>query len=77
MDKIIIDKNGHKILISWLGQMGFMIQTGNMKIVIDYFASPDDERRTATPIPADKLLDVDVKYEGRLKCIIPEVAKFE
>ena len=48
------------VSLKWLGQMGFLIETGNSRLCIDYFASPDDKRQTPAPIPAGDLKDVDV-----------------
>ena len=44
----------------WLGQMGFLIDTGRMRICIDYFASPDELRQTPPPVKAEELENVDV-----------------
>ncbi len=57
MDKL------HKIgnvSLKWLGQIGFLIETDNIRLCIDYFASADDLRQTPAPIPAGELKDVDV-----------------
>ncbi len=43
----------------WLGQMGLMVQIGNTKICIDYYASPLEARQVAPPIPAGKLTGID------------------
>ena len=48
------------VAVWWLGQMGFLIKTGNGTLCIDYFASPDTQRQTLPPIPAEELKDVDV-----------------
>lgn len=44
----------------WLGQMGLLIDTGNAKICVDYFASPLEGRLTPPPFPADALTDIDI-----------------
>lgn len=49
-----------KVSLNWLGQMGFLIETDNIRLCIDYFASPDDLRQTPVPIPTGELKDVDV-----------------
>lgn len=51
---------GLNISLRWLGQMGFLIETGKNRICIDYYASPDDQRQTPVPIPAEELKDVDI-----------------
>ena len=48
------------VSLRWLGQMGFLIETKSTRVCIDYFASPDELRRTPAPIPADELKNVDV-----------------
>ena len=48
------------VSLRWLGQMGFLIESEDSKICIDYFASPDDARQTLPPIPANELKNVDV-----------------
>ena len=45
--------------VTWLGQMGFIIKTGNTTICIDYFASPDEARQTPVPVAAKELTGVD------------------
>lgn len=45
--------------LRWLGQMGLMIQIGNTKICIDYFASPLEGRQTPVPVPAGELTGID------------------
>ena len=45
--------------ITWLGQMGLLVELAGTKILIDYFASDVPERQTPVPIPADQLRDVD------------------
>ena len=49
-----------KVSLNWLGQMGFLIETDNIRLCIDYYASPDDLRQTPVPIPTGELNDVDV-----------------
>lgn len=41
--------------IRWLGQMGLLVKIGETAICIDYYASPDENRQTPPPIPAEKL----------------------
>ncbi len=48
-----------KVTVRWLGQMGLIIDSGDTKICIDYYASPDDLRRTPPPVPAEKLNGID------------------
>ncbi|MBP5761961.1 MAG: MBL fold metallo-hydrolase, partial [Lachnospiraceae bacterium] len=48
------------VTLRWLGQMGFIIETGNMKLCIDYYASPDESRQTPPPVPAEELTGIDV-----------------
>ena len=48
------------VSLKWLGQMGFLIETDNTRLCIDYFASSDDQRQTPVPIPAAELKDIDV-----------------
>ena len=43
----------------WLGQMGLMVQMGNTKICIDYYASPLEARQVAPPISAGELTGID------------------
>ncbi len=57
MDK---DSKRGNATLRWLGQMGFIIETGNTKICIDYYASPDASRQTPPPIPAEELRDIDI-----------------
>ena len=61
-DPVLNDNSGKngKVSLKWLGQMGFLIETGNIRICIDYYASHDDSRQTPTPIPAGELKDIDV-----------------
>lgn len=47
------------IELYWLGQMGLIVKTENVKLCIDYYASPGAERQTPPPIPVDELKDVD------------------
>ncbi len=44
----------------WLGQMGFLIKSGDMTLCIDYYACPDSLRRTPIPVPAEELRNVDI-----------------
>ena len=46
------------LTLRWMGQMGLMIQSGETKICIDYYATPDPRRQVPPPIPADELKDV-------------------
>ena len=48
------------VKLYWLGQMGFLIKTQNTTICIDYYASPDPERQTPAPIPAEELRGIDL-----------------
>lgn len=48
------------VTLRWLGQMGFIIETGKMKLCIDYYASPDESRQTPPPVPAEELTGIDV-----------------
>ncbi|MCR5120004.1 MAG: MBL fold metallo-hydrolase [Lachnospiraceae bacterium] len=47
-----------KVELYWLGQMGLLIKAGEMKLCMDYFASPFEGRRTMPPIPADELTGI-------------------
>ncbi len=49
-----------KMKLRWLGQMGLMIQCENTTLCIDYYASPDESRRTPPPVPAGDLQGIDV-----------------
>lgn len=55
-----IQTNKGKVTLRWLGQMGLLIETGNSKICIDYFASPVDGRQTPPPVPADRLTGINM-----------------
>jgi len=44
----------------WLGQMGFLIKLGGTTIVIDYYATPAEDRQVAPIIPAAELKGVDL-----------------
>ena len=44
----------------WLGQMGLLIDTGNTKICVDYFASIIEGRQTPPPFQADALTGIDM-----------------
>ena len=57
MDKLYEIGN---VSLKWLGQMGFLIEADNIRLCIDYFASPDNLRQTPVPISAGELKDVDV-----------------
>jgi L-ascorbate metabolism protein UlaG (beta-lactamase superfamily) len=57
MDKLYEAGN---VSLKWLGQMGFLIETDNIRICIDYYSSPDDQRKTPVPIATGELRDVDV-----------------
>ena len=57
MDKLYEIGN---VSLKWLGQMGVLIETDNVRLCIDYYASPDDLRQTPVPIPAGEIEDVDV-----------------
>lgn len=48
------------VALYWLGQMGLLIDTGNTRICVDYFASPLDGRQTPPPFPADTLTGIDM-----------------
>ena len=48
------------VSLKWLGQTGFLIETDNIRLCIDYFASPDALRQTPPPIPAGELKDVNI-----------------
>ena len=48
------------VSLYWLGQMGLLIDTGNARICIDYFASTIDGRLTPPPFPADALTGIDI-----------------
>ena len=48
------------VALYWLGQMGLLIDTGNTRICVDYFASPLDGRQTPPPFQADKLTGIDM-----------------
>ncbi|MCR4866866.1 MAG: MBL fold metallo-hydrolase [Lachnospiraceae bacterium] len=45
--------------LTWLGQMGFLIRIGNITLCIDYFASPDKDRKIKPPIDVSKLTGID------------------
>ena len=49
-----------KATLKWLGQMGLLIEFENIKLCIDYYASPDEGRQTPPPIPAEELRGIDV-----------------
>ncbi len=51
--------NALKVSVRWLGQMGLLVETGNKKICIDYFASPFEGRQTPAPVPAGELSGID------------------
>lgn len=59
MEVFLLNETGN-VSLKWLGQMGFLIETDNIRLCIDYFASPDDLRRTPAPIAAGELKDVNV-----------------
>lgn len=48
------------VSLYWLGQMGLLIDTGNTRICVDYFASPADGRLTPPPFPAETLTGIDM-----------------
>lgn len=48
------------VSLKWLGQMGFLVESDEMTLCIDYYASPDDARQIEPPIPADELKNIDV-----------------
>lgn len=52
MDKLHETGN---VTLKWLGQMGFLIETGHDRLCIDYYASPDILRQTSAPVPAGDL----------------------
>ena len=49
-----------RVSLRWLGQMGFLIESEEMTLCIDYYASPDDSRQTPPPVPVDELKNVDI-----------------
>ncbi len=51
--------NRGNVTLRWLGQMGLLIETGKMRLCIDYYATPDKSRQTLPPIPAEELKDID------------------
>lgn len=51
--------NNSTVTLRWLGQMGLMIETPDTTVCVDYFASPDDLRQCAPPIPAAELKGID------------------
>ena len=46
--------------LCWLGQMGLMIQMGETRLCVDYFASPRADRQVPPPISADRVEGVQV-----------------
>ncbi|MCR4692168.1 MAG: MBL fold metallo-hydrolase [Lachnospiraceae bacterium] len=57
MDRLY--KTGN-VSLKWLGQMGFLIETENIRLCVDYYASYDAQRQTPVPIPAGELKGVQV-----------------
>lgn len=53
------EKKNDTVTLRWLGQMGLMITSAETTVCIDYFASPDAQRQTEVPIPAEALKGVD------------------
>ncbi len=52
-----VEKN--KVILYWLGQMGFIIQSADTTLCVDYFASPDSLRQTPVPVRAEDLKGID------------------
>ncbi|MBP5331198.1 MAG: MBL fold metallo-hydrolase [Lachnospiraceae bacterium] len=48
------------VSLRWLGQMGFIVEAGETRLCIDYYATPDESRQIPPLIPAEELKDVDV-----------------
>ncbi len=46
--------------LCWLGQMGLMMQMGETRLCVDYFASPRADRQVPPPISADRVEGVQV-----------------
>ena len=46
--------------LCWLGQMGLMIQMGETRLCVDYFASPRADRQVPPPIPAERVEGVRI-----------------
>lgn len=44
----------------WLGQMGLMIQMGELRLCVDYFASPTADRQVPPPISAEQVRDIRI-----------------
>ncbi len=45
--------------LTWLGQMGLMIRSGDTTVCIDYYATDDPSRKTGVPVRADRLKGID------------------
>lgn len=51
--------NACAVTLRWLGQMGLLIETPDTTVCVDYYASPDDLRQSAPPIPVAELKGID------------------
>jgi L-ascorbate metabolism protein UlaG (beta-lactamase superfamily) len=47
------------VTVTWLGQMGLLVKSEKTTLCIDYYATPDKDRQTPVPIPADELKGID------------------
>ncbi len=43
----------------WLGQMGLVVKLGDTVLCVDYYASPDPDRRVLPPVPACDMEGID------------------
>ena len=48
-----------QVQLWWLGQMGFLIKSGDKLLCIDYFAAPRDDRQVPPPVPANEVTGVN------------------
>lgn len=55
---MIENKENGAVTIQWLGQMGLLIKKGDTTLCVDYYASYDDTRQTAVPIPVEGLTGI-------------------
>ncbi|MBP5606652.1 MAG: MBL fold metallo-hydrolase [Lachnospiraceae bacterium] len=55
-----MEQKRNAVELWWLGQMGLMIGSGNTRLCIDYYATPDENRQTQPPIPAEELHGINI-----------------
>ena len=64
------------VSLFWLGQMGFIMETGKTKLCIDYFASPDGELSGAISALYRKICNIPdaqrIEHMQALKSLTPE-----